>query len=215
MGNEDLDPEKGNRSPNWARNRSSFWRSHRASNISGFSDVTSIEGCRRASGSLFRTIWAEIYAKNTEPVKAHYFLHILFGLNRSVFENKRFKRYFLKRLTRAPWEMRIWIRKKAIGAQIEPGIPHVLGIGIYPDSRVVWHFSTSCDGKLSISWKRSIALSKDSIQVSTNSKKIQKRLSDNYLPDYVISFWMNPTQLFWSVMHWNYVRAPKSGTVLI
>jgi len=53
--------------------------------------VTSIEGGRRASGSLFCTFRAEIYAKNTEPVKAHFFLQILFGLNRSVSEIKRFK----------------------------------------------------------------------------------------------------------------------------
>ena len=100
--------------------------------------MTSIEGCRRASGSLFRTLWAEIYAKITEPVKAHYFFQILFGLNRSVFQIKRFKRYFLKRLARALLEMRFWIRKKAIGAQIEPGIDHLFGAltepVTYPDS---------------------------------------------------------------------------------
>ena len=38
-----------------------------------FSDVIAIEGYRRASGSLFRTFLPEIYAKKTEPVKAHYF----------------------------------------------------------------------------------------------------------------------------------------------
>ena len=103
--------------------------------------MTSIEGCRRASGSLFCTFRAEIYAKITEPVKAHYFLPILFGLNRSVFEIKRFKRYFLKRLTRTLWEMRVWIRKKAIGAQIEPGIGDLSGTLdlpiVSPYSRVV------------------------------------------------------------------------------
>jgi len=99
--------------------------------------VASIEGTGGVSGSLFRTFWAEIYAKITEPVEANYFLQILFGLNRSVFEIKRFKRYFSKRLARALWEMRFWIRKKAIGAQIEPGIDHVPGIVICPYSRVV------------------------------------------------------------------------------
>ena len=103
--------------------------------------MIAIEGCRRASGSLFRTFWAGIYAKITEPVKAHYFLQILFGLNRSVFEIKRFKRYFLKMLTRALLEMRIWIRKKAIGAQIEPGIGYLSGTLdlpiVSPYSRVV------------------------------------------------------------------------------
>jgi len=104
--------------------------------------VIAIEGYRRASGSLSCTFRAGIYAKITEPVEAHYFLQILFGLNRSVFEIKRFKRYFFERLARALWEMRIWIRKKAIGAQIEPRIPHVLGIGISLYSRVVWHSFT-------------------------------------------------------------------------
>ena len=99
--------------------------------------MTSIVGNRGVSGSLFRTFRAEIYAKITEPVKAHFFLHILFGLNRPVFEIERFKRYFLKRLARALWEMRIWIRKKVIGAQIEPRIDHVPSTGIYPDSGVV------------------------------------------------------------------------------
>jgi len=103
--------------------------------------VTSIEGCRRASGSLSCTLWAEIYAKITEPVKAHYFLPILFGLNRSVFENKRFKRYFLKMLKLALLEMRFWIRKKAIGAQIEPRIVYLFGTldlpVVSPYSRVV------------------------------------------------------------------------------
>jgi len=99
--------------------------------------VITIEGYRRASGSLSCTFWAGIYAKITEPVKAHFFLHILFGLNRPVFEIERFKRYFLKMLTLALWEMGFWIRKKAIGAQIEPGIDHIPGIVICPDSRVV------------------------------------------------------------------------------
>ena len=103
--------------------------------------MASIEGTGRVSGSLFRTFWAEIYAKITEPVEANYFLQILFGLNRSVFEIKRFKRYFLKRLTRALWEMRVWIRKKAIGAQIEPGIGYLSGTFdlpiVSPYSRVV------------------------------------------------------------------------------
>ena len=67
--------------------------------------------------------------------------NVLFGLNRSVFEIKRFKRYFLKRLTRALWEMRFWIRKKAIGAQIEPGIGYLSGtfdlLVVSPYSRVV------------------------------------------------------------------------------
>ena len=99
--------------------------------------MIAIEGYRRASGSLSCTFRAGIYAKITEPVEANYFLPILFGLNRSVFEIKRFKRYFFERLARALWEMRIWIRKKAIGAQIEPGIDHVPGIRICPDSEVV------------------------------------------------------------------------------
>ena len=58
----------------------------------------------------------------------------LFGLNRSVFEIKRFKRYFLKMLTLALWEMGFWIRKKAIRAQIEPRIVYLSGLAKYPEN---------------------------------------------------------------------------------
>ena len=45
---------------------------------------------------------------------------------KSLFsKNNRFKRYFLSAWTPLPLEPENWVHKKAIGAQIEPGIPHV------------------------------------------------------------------------------------------
>ena len=53
-------------------------------------------------------------------------------------KNNRFKRYFPWAWTPLPLEPENWIRKKAIGARIEPGIDHLFGAltepATYPDS---------------------------------------------------------------------------------
>jgi len=43
-------------------------------------------------------------------------------------------RYFLKMLTCVLWETKFWIWKKAIGAQIEPGIRYLYGLEKYPEN---------------------------------------------------------------------------------
>ena len=91
-----------------------------------FSDVIAIEGFQQPFLHLFDLKPMPKKGARKSPLNCR----LKSRLNRLYFKNNHFKRYFLSAWTPLPLEPENCIRKKAIGAQIEPGMPHVPGIGI-------------------------------------------------------------------------------------